>query len=169
MITEVTILREKIRQHLLTNASTSVRSSGMYNDTYYRNEYKLSDFTIYHEFEAPDLTMATAAFKLDKPLLILYVQDETTESGTVDLNNIAVEFQVAVNFEPAGFVNLLGYLELLRVIVNPRDKGFWLGCGLAIRRREDGPIINGREIKDTLKDRLLVQSLIGYFTQIGAE
>jgi len=154
---------------LLRQGHYAVRSSGVYNSEPYSNFYKLSDFTIYHEFEAPDLTLATETFALSDPLLILYTQEQTSESGSVDTGRLTVEFQVAVNFEPAGFVTLLGYLELLRVIVNPRDKSFWLPTGLAPRHREIGPVINGDKIKSTLKDRLLVQSLICDFTLIGAE
>jgi len=169
MITDVKILREEIRQLLLREGATTVRSSGVHDGKYFRNEYKLSDLEIYHEFEAPDITDATNTFSLVKPLLILYVHDEMDESGTVDKGIVTVEFQVVVNFEPAGFVSLLGYLELLRVIVNPREKRFWLGIGLAPRHRTVGDIINGQEIKDNLKDRLLIQSLVGHFTYIGAE
>lgn len=169
MFTDVKILREEIRQLLYKNSNRSVRVQGYYDDTYYRNEYKLSEFKIYHEFEAPDLTEATAAFTLDEPLIILYVDEKTDDTHGVDQGQVMVEFQVAVNFEPNGFVKLLGYMELLRVIVNPRDKGFWLPVGLAIRHREIACMRNGEEIKDTLKDRILVQSVVGYFTQIGAE
>jgi hypothetical protein len=168
-LTEVKILREEIRQVLLRNGGETVRSTGVYQNKYYRNEYKLSDFDIYHEFEAPDLTDASNTFSLTKPLLILYVEEETDESGTVDHGALNIEFQMAVNFAPSGFITLLGYLELLRVIVNPRDKRMWLSAGLAIRHRQVGPIINGVEIKETLKDRILVQSIIGQFTNIGAE
>jgi hypothetical protein len=166
---EVKILREEIRQRLKRAAGTNVRVHGIYEDTPYDNRYTLSDLTIYHEFEAPDLTEATNTFKLDKPLLILYVDEETDESGTVDVGQVTVEFQVAVNFAPSGFVDLLGYMELFRVIVNPRDKGFWLSTGLAIRRREIARPVNGSEIKKDLKDRLLIQSVVGYFTLIGAD
>jgi hypothetical protein len=165
----VTIIREEIRQHLKSLGTITARSEGYYDGTWYRNEYKLNDLDILHEFEAPDLLEATTAFTLLKPLLVLYTTERTVEGGTVDKRWYTVEFQLAVNFEPDGMVTLLGYLELLRVIVNPRDKSYWLKIGLAPREVTIGPIFNGSEIKDTLKDRLLVLSLVCEFSQIGAE
>lgn len=169
VIVPITVMREEIRQHLKGLGNVIARSEGFYANQWYRNEYKLADTDILHEFEAPDLTEATTAFKLDKPLVILYVTDKTIEGGTVDKRWLTVEFQVVVNFEPAGMVTLLGYLELLRVMVNPRDKSWWLKVGLAPRNRMIGPILNGSEIKESLKDRLLVQSLVCEFSYIGAE
>jgi hypothetical protein len=174
-LVEVKEMREEIRQRLYRLDDVIVRSSGVYGGEYYRNEYKLTDMQIFHEFEAPDLTDATDTFRMEKPTIILYVTEDTTEAGTVDKSAYMVEFQLVVNFEPAtatekaGFVALMGYLELLRVIVNPREKGTWLGIGLAPRKRHIGPILNGGEIKSNLRDRLLVQSLVGYFTYVGAE
>jgi hypothetical protein len=166
--TAIKILREEIRQRLLRAGTISVRSEGYYADTWYRNDYRLDELEIFHSFEAPDLTMASTTFSLTKPLLILYVTEVVSERGSVDTGQVTVEFQLAVNFEPSGFITLLGYLELLRVIVNPREKGFWLSVGLAPRYVEVGPIINGETIKDTLKDRVLVASLLCDFTKIGA-
>ena len=164
---DITFTREDIRQRLYALTDVIARSEGFYNNVWYRNEYRTGDLQIVHSYEAPDLTDATETFKLDKPLLILYVTDQVVESGTVDTRSFTVEFQIAVNYNPDGVVKLLGYIELLRVIVNPRDKGYWMPIGLAPRRSTTGSIINGGEIKQSLKDRLLVQSLLCEFTYIG--
>lgn len=147
-----------------------VQFVGEYESTYYKNQFSLADMDIRTPFEVTDLAEDLDVFELAKPLLIFYPNVTKRDEKGVREGSMNVEFQIVVNSEPQGALQIAGYMALLQALCNPRkEKYIWLPYGLAPRITREGSVLNGSRIHEKLATRILTQSLLVTFDLIEGD
>ena len=147
-----------------------VQFVGEYENEYYKNQFSLAGMDIRSSFEVTDAAEDLDVFELAKPLLIFYPNKiQRNEKGVKD-GSMNVEFQIVVNSEPQGALQIAGYMALLQALCNPKKGQWrWLPYGLAPRFTREGSILNGSRIHEKLTTRILTQSLLVTFDLIEGD
>lgn len=153
---------------LLENSAYWVKFTGESGGVFYENKFAVSDLAVRFSNEITDPADSSDVFTLSSPLCILYIQPLTRGKIRAVSGMLNVEFQIVVNSEPQGMLNLDGYTTLMRSLCDPeRNKSFWMGKGLAPRIVNEGTTIKGSELLERLEGRIFLRSIITRFDMIG--
>lgn len=155
-------------KNLLKDLDYHVQFEGQVGDKPYKNKFNVQDLTVRFADELTDPLESTVPYTLDKPLCVLYVVPFTSGVKRGISGKLMVEFQIIVNSEPQGRLNLDGYTTLMRSVCDPtRNKGLWMAKGLAPREVNEGKTLEGGELLERFKGRIFLRSVLVSFDMIG--
>jgi len=158
----------KNRLKSLQDSDFYIRHEGLYAGESYVKDYHINDMDIRFLWEVNEKIDTTAVFTLSKPLCALGIYSKNIlNTRSPRTGTLMVEFQITVNTEPQGLLNLMGYAAIFKALCDPkRGKSNWMGVGLAPRIIEESLPIEGGELSEKLKNRLLLQNVLVTFDKL---
>lgn len=165
----------RIESNEFTALKQAIVISAPYSDVVvrgadYNHRFSINDMNVWIEYENQDYIDSDQPQVLEKPTLIIFQSNHIDPAFTED-SIIVAELQVLVNLDGDGSSligrpALDGYTQLCNHIID-REEKFVRSAGFVLRKCLVTRPRGGEYIDPNLKGRLLMRSLIAYFSYLG--